>query len=71
MLFPAKQAFVWRDEKRAPLKTPAWKASMYTTEKEPANKLFLCWFLNTAVRLFLVDQFISVIWQVHCLRVGT
>ena len=26
MLFPAEQAFVGRDEKRAPLKTPAWEA---------------------------------------------
>ena len=28
MLFPAEQAFVGRDEKRAPLKTPAWEASI-------------------------------------------
>ena len=37
---------------------------MYTTEEEPANKLYLCWFLNTAARLSLVDhgQFISFIW---------
>ena len=27
MLFPAEQAFVGRDEKRAPLKTPAWEAN--------------------------------------------
>ena len=26
MLFPVEQAFVGRDEKRAPLKTPAWGA---------------------------------------------
>ena len=26
MMFPAEQAFVGRDEKRAPLKTPAWEA---------------------------------------------
>ena len=26
MLFPAEQAFVGRDEKRASLKTPAWEA---------------------------------------------
>ena len=26
MLFPAEQAFVGRDEKRAPLKMPAWEA---------------------------------------------
>jgi len=26
MLFPVEQAFVGRDEKRAPLKTPAWEA---------------------------------------------
>ena len=28
MLFSAEQAFVGRDEKRAPLKTPAWEASI-------------------------------------------
>ena len=26
-MFPAEQAFVGRDEKRAPLKTPAWEAT--------------------------------------------
>ena len=29
MLFLAEQAFVGRDEKRAPLKTPAWEASPF------------------------------------------
>ena len=29
---------------------------MYTTEEEPANKLYLCRFLNTAARLSLVDH---------------
>ena len=33
MLFPAEQAFVGRDEKRAPLKTPAWEASIVAAEK--------------------------------------
>ena len=28
MLFSAEQAFVGRDENRAPLKTPAWEASI-------------------------------------------
>ena len=28
MLFSVEQAFVGRDEKRAPLKTPAWEASL-------------------------------------------
>ena len=28
MLFSVEQAFVGRDEKRAPLKTPAWEANM-------------------------------------------
>ena len=32
------------------------EAWMYTTEEEPANKLHLCWFLNTAARLSLVDH---------------
>ena len=46
-------------------------ACMYTSEEEPANKLLLCWFLNTAARLSPVDQFISFIWSVHRSRVGT
>ena len=28
MLFLVEQAFVGRDEKRAPLKTPAWEATL-------------------------------------------
>ena len=28
MLFLAEQAFVGRDEKQAPLKTPAWEAKL-------------------------------------------
>ena len=38
MLFPAEQAFVGRDEKRAPLKTPAWEA---TTVQARHVKYFL------------------------------
>ena len=30
MLFPVEQTFVGRDEKRAPLKTPAWEAMNVT-----------------------------------------
>ena len=30
MLFSVEQAFVGRDEKRAPLKTPAWEARSCT-----------------------------------------
>ena len=29
MLFSVEQAFVGKDEKRAPLKTPAWEAKGY------------------------------------------
>ena len=29
MLFSVEQAFVGRDEKRAPLKTPAWEARLH------------------------------------------
>ena len=31
MLFSVEQAFVGRDEKRAPLKTPAWEATIRAT----------------------------------------
>ena len=33
MLFPVEQAFVGRDEKRAPLKTPSWEASTVAEKK--------------------------------------
>ena len=33
MLFSVEQVFVGRDEKGAPLKTPAWKASSFATKK--------------------------------------
>ena len=32
MLFSVEQAFVGKDEKRAPLKTPAWEASLSLAE---------------------------------------
>ena len=31
MLFPVEQAFVGRNEKRAPLKTPVWEARVGST----------------------------------------
>ena len=31
MLSSVEQAFVGRDEKRAPLKTPAWEATVFMT----------------------------------------
>ena len=33
MLFSVEQAFVGRDEKRAPLKTPAWEAMLYLANR--------------------------------------
>ena len=35
MFFPVEQAFVWRDEKRVPLKTPAWEASYSSAQTVP------------------------------------
>ena len=37
MLFPVEQAFVGRDEKRAPLKMSAWEARSFM----PANWIFM------------------------------
>ena len=34
MLFSIEQAFVGRDEKRAPLKTPAWEARLPAAVRE-------------------------------------
>ena len=33
MLFSVEQAFVGRDEKRAPLKTPAWEACSFSDDE--------------------------------------
>ena len=43
MLFSAEQAFVGRDEKRAPLKTPAWEAIALILSKGISGEVnFLC-----------------------------
>ena len=38
MLFLVEQAFVGRDEKRAPLKTPAWEAIKLLVQLNPLTK---------------------------------
>ena len=38
MLFSVEQAFVGRDEKRAPLKTPAWEAIAEATQNRSFGK---------------------------------
>ena len=47
MLFSVEQAFVGRDEKRAPLKTPAWEATKKTAKT--------CLSLTTVRRLEMKD----------------
>ena len=42
MLFSVEQAFVGRDEKQAPLKTPAWEASSSYTPLFPSKKFGAC-----------------------------
>ena len=39
MLFSVDQAFVRRDEKRAPLKTPAWEAILSPTHYKVFRKV--------------------------------
>ena len=39
MLFSVEQAFVGRDEKRAPLKTPAWEATVVAAKEGISEKL--------------------------------
>ena len=41
MLFSVEQAFVGRDEKQAPLKTPAWEAMPLTHPKHIIHTHFL------------------------------
>ena len=41
MLFLVEQAFVGRDEKRAPLKTPAWEPSADPASGNGINELSL------------------------------
>ena len=40
MLFSVEQAFVGREEIRAPLKTPAWEASVTAVPRETENALW-------------------------------
>ena len=40
MLFSVEQAFVGRDERRAPLKTPVWEASTFGVEKNSLPSKF-------------------------------
>ena len=57
MLFPAEQAFVGRDEKRAPLKMPAWEAMLFSASFRPMCDVF---FENVYFsRLFQPFLFIS------------
>ena len=41
MLFSVEQAFVGKGEKRAPLKTHAWEATMESREDKEVNRAFL------------------------------
>ena len=58
MLSSVKQAFVWRDEKQAPLKTPAWEANTGPDCPIFSTKLFLRLF-NSIVPLFSSDNVIK------------
>ena len=52
MLFSVEQAFVGREEIRAPLKTPAWEATSPAAKSE--KRLFFCLLLHClAVRISL------------------
>ena len=50
MLSSVEQAFVGRDEKRAPLKTPAWEASIFSENA----KLNLCLHMQYLITLFVL-----------------
>ena len=47
MLFSVEQAFVGRDETRAPLKTPAWEANTFLDFPEIHTSL-----LSSALKMF-------------------
>jgi len=49
MLSSVEQAFVGRDEKRAPLKTPAWEATAIGTVSKLDSKLNLKKTLNSHI----------------------
>ena len=48
MLFSVEQAFVGREEIRAPLKTPAWEASIKTTGDKISKHLEVIIISNTS-----------------------
>ena len=43
MLFPVEQAFVGRDEKRGPRKTPAWEATVHGDANKMLRYVIGCW----------------------------
>ena len=48
MLFSVEQAFVGREEIRAPLKTPAWEARDFTDHQESAEECKIVRNLNVS-----------------------
>ena len=54
---PSPQAFVGRDERRAPLKTPAWEAN----ERSTSYLLFSLDYLSTLLAPWTMTSFISAI----------
>ena len=61
MLFSVEQAFVGRDEKRAPLKTPAWEANI-DPEKLYCGTFVCQYGLRCCIvwPLFLLDYFVKI-----------
>ena len=58
MLFSVEQAFVGRDEKRAPLKMPAWEAISTPKEQKPGDlrKNLEIYRANVVICLWQADQ---------------
>ena len=61
MLFSAEQAFVGRDEKRAPLKTPAWEASPVLVVSKTQGKCQLS--VNPIQTLLLLSCLVIVVYN--------
>ena len=65
MLFSVEQAFVGRDEKRAPLKTPAWEATPKVEVSETSHVMM--WIPGFMKReTYRIMEFI--VHYCHCIR---
>ena len=67
MLFSVEQAFVGREEIRAPLKTPAWEASKSPTQSLTFHRTEISWLFFYHFSIWFVSFYIiCASWALSC-----